>query len=109
MAETVIFTTFSQDSRAYEAPARLKQLAVDEQIVPRDGAVVERAEDGTLHLRDPTGNEDLASLSGGAIVDAERDDDTDTELRRHRREVTAAKVEAKQTEMRKRLGHLVHH
>jgi hypothetical protein len=63
MAETVIVTTFSQDSRAYEALARL----------------------------------------------AERDDDTDTELRRHRREVTAAKVEAKQTAMRKRLGHLVHH
>src|SRR6266850_3791631 len=73
-----------------------------------DGAVVERAQDGTLHLRDEAGNEDdgLATLTGGtiglligilagplgvllggavgllagAIVDAEDDDDTDSVL-----------------------------
>jgi uncharacterized membrane protein len=108
MDENVIVTTFSEDSRAYEALARLKELAAEDQIDLHDGAVVERAGDGTLHLRDETGNEDegLATLTGGtiglligvlagplgvllggamgllagAIVDAEDDDDTESVL-----------------------------
>jgi uncharacterized membrane protein len=108
MDENVIVTTFSEDSRAYEALARLKELAAEDQIDLHDGAVVERARDGTLHLRDETGNEDegLATLTGGtiglligilagplgvllggamgllagAIVDAEDDDDTESVL-----------------------------
>jgi uncharacterized membrane protein len=108
MDENVIVTTFSEDSRAYEALARLKQLAAEGQIDLRDGAVVERAQDGTLRLRDEAGNEDdgLATLTGGtiglligilagplgvllggamgllagAIVDAEDDDETDSVL-----------------------------
>jgi uncharacterized membrane protein len=108
MNENVIVTTFSEDSRAYEALARLKELAADDQIDLRDGAVVERARDGTLHVRDETGNEEdgLATLTGGtigllvgilagplgvllggamgllagAIVDAEDDDETDSVL-----------------------------
>src|SRR4051812_32858893 len=108
MDENIIVTTFSEDSRAYEALARLKDLAAEDQIDLRDGAVVKRAQDGTLHLRDDTGNEDdgLATLSGGtiglligilggpigvllggavgllagAIVDAEDDDETDSVL-----------------------------
>jgi uncharacterized membrane protein len=108
MDENVIVTTFSEDSRAYEALARLKELAAEDQIDLHDGAVVERAGDGTLHLRDEAGNEDegLATLAGGtiglligvlggplglllggamgllagAIVDAEDDDETDSVL-----------------------------
>jgi uncharacterized membrane protein len=108
MNENVIVTTFSEDSRAYEALARLKELAADDQIDLRDGAVVERARDGTLHVRDETGNEEdgLATLTGGtigllvgilagplgvllggamgllagAIVDAQDDDETDSVL-----------------------------
>jgi uncharacterized membrane protein len=108
MDENIIVTTFSEDSRAYEALARLKELAAEDQIDLHDGAVVERAGDGTLHLRDETGNEDegLATLTGGtiglligvlagplgvllggamgllagAIVDAEDDDDTESVL-----------------------------
>src|SRR3954449_13184169 len=108
MDENVIVTTFSEDSRAYEALARLKELAAEDQIDLHDGAVVERARDGTLHLRDETGNEDegLATLTGGtiglligilggplgvllggamgllagAIVDIEDDDETDSVL-----------------------------
>ena len=108
MDENVIVTTFSEHSRAFEALTRLKELAADEQIDLHDGAVVERAQDGTLHLRDETGNEDdgLATLTGGtiglligilagplgvllggavgllagAIVDAEDDDETDSVL-----------------------------
>src|SRR3954449_11560445 len=108
MDENVIVTTFTEDSRAYEALARLKELAAEEQIDLHDGAVVERAQDGTLHLRDETGNEDdgLATLTGGtiglligilagplgvllggavgllagAIVDADDDDETDSVL-----------------------------
>ena len=108
MDENVIVTTFSEDSRAYEALARLKELAAESQIDLHDGAVVERAQDGTLHLRDDAGNEDegLATLTGGtiglligilagplgvllggamgllagAIVDAEDDDETDSVL-----------------------------
>ena len=69
MDENVIVTTFSEDSRAYEALARLKELAAEDQIDLHDGAVVERAQDGTLHLRDEAGNEDegLATLTGGTI------------------------------------------
>jgi uncharacterized membrane protein len=108
MDENVIVISFSEDSRAYEALARLKELAAEDQIDLHDGAVVERAQDGTLHLRDEAGNEDegLATLTGGtiglligilagplgvllggamgllagAIVDAEDDDETDSVL-----------------------------
>ena len=108
MDENIIVTTFSEDSQAYEALARLKELAAEDQIDLHDGAVVERAQDGTLHLRDEAGNEDdgLATLTGGtiglligilagplglllggamgllagAIVDAEDDDETDSVL-----------------------------
>ena len=108
MDENVIVTTFDEDSRAYEALARLRELAAEDQIDLHDGAVVERAGDGTLHLRDEAGNEDegLATLTGGtiglligvlagplglllggavgllagAIVDAEDDDETDSVL-----------------------------
>src|SRR4051812_47953246 len=108
MDENIIVTTFSEDSRAYEALARVNALAAEDQIDLHEGAVVERAQDGTLHLRDATGNEDdgLATLSGGtiglligilggplgvllgggmgllagAIVDAEEDDETDSVL-----------------------------
>ncbi len=108
MDENVIVTTFSEHSRAYEALARLKELAAEDQIDLHDGAVVERAQDGTLHLRDEAGNEDdgLATLTGGtiglligilagplgvllggamgllagAIVDAEDDEETDSVL-----------------------------
>jgi uncharacterized membrane protein len=68
MDENVIVTTFSEDSRAYEALARLKELAAEDQIDLHDGAVVERAQ-GTLHVRDDAGNEDagLATLTGGTI------------------------------------------
>src|SRR3954468_2633049 len=108
MDENIIVTTFSEDSRTYEALARLKELAAEGQIDLHDGAVVERAQDGTLHLRDESGNEDdgLATLTGGtiglligilagplgvllggavglltgAIVDAEDDEETDSVL-----------------------------
>src|SRR3954471_14027863 len=67
--ENVIVTTFSEDSRAYEALARLKEFAAEDQIDLHDGAVVQRAEDGTLYVRDDAGNEDegLATLTGGTI------------------------------------------
>lgn len=108
MNENVIVTTFSEDNRAYEALARLKELAAEDQIDLHDGAVVERTQEGTLRLRDQEGNEDdgLATLTGdtiglligilpgplgvllggavgllaGAIVDAEDDDETDSVL-----------------------------
>jgi uncharacterized membrane protein len=69
MEENVIVTTFSEDSRAYEALARLKELAAEAQIDLHDGAVVERAQNGTLHLHDEVGNEDegLTTLTGGTI------------------------------------------
>ena len=69
MDENVIVTTFSEDSRAYEALAQLKALAAENQIDLRDGGVVARAQDGTLHVRDESGNEDdgLATLTGGTI------------------------------------------
>jgi uncharacterized membrane protein len=108
MDENVTVTTFSEPSKAYEALARLKEFAAEGQIDLHDAAVVERAQDGTLHLRDESGNEDegLATLTGGtvglligilagpigvllggavgllagAIVDAEDDDESDSVL-----------------------------
>jgi uncharacterized membrane protein len=69
MDENIIVTTFSDNSTAYEALARLKELAAEDQVDLHDGAVVERGQDGTLHLRDEAGNEDdgLATLTGGTI------------------------------------------
>jgi uncharacterized membrane protein len=69
MDENVISTTFNEDSTAYEALARLKELAAQGQIDLHDGVVVQRGQDGTLHLRDEAGNEDegLATLTGGTI------------------------------------------
>src|SRR3954453_12562352 len=108
MDENIIVSTFSEDSRGYEALARLKELAAEGQIDLHDGAVAERGRDGTLRLRDEAGNEDegLATLTGvpiglligilggplgvllggaigllaGAIVDAEDDEETDSVL-----------------------------
>jgi len=108
MDENVIVTTFSEGSKAYEALARLKDLSGESQIDLHDGAVVDRAQDGTLHLRDEAGNRDdgLATLTGGtiglligvllgplgillggavgllagAMVDADDDDETDSVL-----------------------------
>jgi uncharacterized membrane protein len=168
MDETLVVTTFSQDSRAYDAVARRGQLAAEERILLHDGAIGLLI--GVLAGR-------LGLLLGGAmgplvgaIADAERDDDTDS-VREHssravgnrdravladisesnpaaadaamaaldgritryarkdveaeiaggaeeaahtarkelRREATAAKVKAKDTEIRNRLPHLVHH
>ena len=90
MDENVIVTTFREGSRAYEALARLSELATEDQIGLHDGAVVERAQDGTLRLRDEA-------------VKARK------ELRHQRREATVEKVEAKLRELRERLRHLVHH
>jgi uncharacterized membrane protein len=69
MDENVIVTTFDEHSRAYEALARLKELTADEQIGLHDAAVVERGQDGTLHVRDEAGNVDdgLGTLTGGTI------------------------------------------
>src|SRR5947209_30557 len=69
MGENVIVTAFSDDSRAYEALARIKELVAEDQIDLHDGAVVDRAQDGALHLRDEAGNEDdgLATLTGCTI------------------------------------------
>ena len=69
MDENIIVATFSEDSQAYEALARLKELAAEDQIDLHNGAVVERAQDGPLHLSDEAGNEDdgFATLTGGTI------------------------------------------
>src|SRR4051812_18442186 len=108
MDENIIVTTFTEDSRAYEALARLKELAAENQIELHDGGGVGRTQGGTLHLRDEANNEDdgLATLTGGTIglligtlagplglllggavgllaggiVDVERDDETDSVL-----------------------------
>jgi uncharacterized membrane protein len=99
MNENAIITIFSEDSRAYEALARLKELAAEDQIHLHDGAVAERVEDSTLHLRDEAGNEDdgLATLTGGTIgllIGV----------------LAGLGVQAKLRELRERLRHLlVHH
>ena len=90
MDDNVIVTTFSEGGRAYEALARLKELATEDQIDLHDGAVVERVQDGTLHLRDEA-------------VKARK------ELRHQRRGSTVEKVQAKLRELHERVPHLVHH
>jgi uncharacterized membrane protein len=108
MDENIVVTTFSEDGRAYEALARLKELATQGQIGLHDGGVVERGKDGALRVRDDAGDADagLATLTGGtiglligilagplgvllggavgllagAIVDAQDDDETDSVL-----------------------------
>src|ERR1700755_1771779 len=87
MDENVIVTTFSEDSKAYEALARLEELAAHDQIDLHDGAVVERAQDGTLHLRDEAGNE-TAVIAGAEEAAREARVKARKELRHQRREAT---------------------
>jgi uncharacterized membrane protein len=135
MDENNIVTACSEDSRAHEALARLEEVPAEEQIDLHDGAVVERAQDGTLRRRDDAGIEDdgLATLPAGTIglligilagplgvllggagrllagatADAEDDDKADSVLEHihQRREATLEKVDAK---LRERVRHLVH-
>ena len=105
MDENVIATTSSEDSRAYEALARLKELAAEGQIDLHDGAVV--ALDGrvTCYARKDV----EAEIAGAQEAAHEARVKARKELHHQRREATVEKVQAKLRERRERLRHLVHH
>jgi hypothetical protein len=53
MAEdNVILVTFEEESKAYQAASVLKQADVEGRIVLRAIAIVQRAEDGTLRVKE---------------------------------------------------------
>jgi hypothetical protein len=61
MDENVIVTTFSEDSRAYEALARLKELAAKDQIDLHDGTIGLSVLE---HISRSIGNGETAVLDG---------------------------------------------
>src|SRR4051812_16641163 len=139
MDENIIVTAFSEDSRAYEALARLKELAGDDQIDLHD----EETDSVLEHIARSIGTGETAVLadvgeSGPAPVDgamaaldgrvtrhALKDVEAEIagaeeaahkarvkarkELRHQRREATVEKVQAKLSELRERLRDLVNH
>jgi uncharacterized membrane protein len=64
----VIAVTFEDDSNAYEALTRLKELESQDQIGIRGAAVVSRDETGTVLDKDEVGGDSLVGTATGGIV-----------------------------------------
>jgi uncharacterized membrane protein len=66
--ENVIVVSFEDDSHAYEALTRLKELDSQGQIGLQAAAVVVRDQDGTVESKDEVGNEEWAGTAGGGLL-----------------------------------------
>jgi uncharacterized membrane protein len=66
--ETVIAVTFKDDSHAYEALTRLKELDSQKQIDLRGAAVVARGEDGQIVEKDEVDDGYWRGMAGGGLV-----------------------------------------
>jgi uncharacterized membrane protein len=66
--ENVIAVTFGEDSKAYEALTKLKELDGQRQVELAAAAVVVRREDGQIDTKDVVGDESLSGTATGGIV-----------------------------------------
>ena len=66
--DKVVAVAFSDDGKAYEALATLKQLDGDGRIDLVEGAVVTRDQDGRVHIRDEAGDENLVGTASGGLI-----------------------------------------
>jgi hypothetical protein len=129
MDENVIVTTFTEDSRAYEALACLKQCAAEDSVLEHISRSVGNGETAVLADLDESGpapvDGAMAALDGRVTRYVRKDVEAEIagaeeaahkarvkarkELHHQRREATVEKVQAKLRELRERLRHLVHH
>jgi uncharacterized membrane protein len=66
--DKVVVVAFSDDSKAYEALATLKQLDAENQIDVVEATVVTRDHDGRVHVKDEAGDDGpIGTASGGLI------------------------------------------
>src|SRR4051794_17590597 len=66
--ESVISVSFGDDSKAYDALTKLKELDSQGQVSLAEAAVVIRRQDGQLDTKDVVGDETLAGTATGGIV-----------------------------------------
>jgi uncharacterized membrane protein len=66
--DKVVVVTFSDDGKAYEALATVKQLDHDGQIDLVEAAVVTRDQDGRVHLKDEAGDHSLEGTASGGLI-----------------------------------------
>ena len=66
--DNVVVVGFSQDDRAYEALTTLKELASQGQIGLDEAAVLVRADDGHIDLKDQIGDPGFAGTASGGLV-----------------------------------------
>jgi uncharacterized membrane protein len=66
--DKVVVVAFSDDGKAFEALATVKQLDRDGQINLVEGTVVTRDQDGRVHLKDEAGDHSLVGTASGGLI-----------------------------------------
>jgi uncharacterized membrane protein len=66
--DKVVVVAFSDDGKAYEALATVKQLDRDGQIDLVEAAVVTRGQDGRVHVKDEAGDPSLVGTASGGLI-----------------------------------------
>jgi uncharacterized membrane protein len=66
--DSVIAVSFGEDSKAYDAMTKLKELDAQHQIDLAEAAVVVRREDGQLETKDVVGDESLSGTATGGTI-----------------------------------------
>jgi uncharacterized membrane protein len=66
--ENILAITFDEDENAYEGLTKLKELDSQEQISLAGAAVVTRKEDGTVDVKDETGDVGWEGTATGGII-----------------------------------------
>ncbi len=66
--ENVIAVSFPEEANAYEALARLKELAAKDDVGVRGAAVVAREEDGRITIKEQFGGDGFEDTAGGGLL-----------------------------------------
>jgi len=66
--DSVIAVSFGDDSKAYEALTRLKELDSQQQVSMPEAAVVVRREDGQLDTKDVVGADSFTGTATGGVI-----------------------------------------
>jgi uncharacterized membrane protein len=66
--DKVVVVAFSDDDKAYEALATVKQLDRDGRIDLVEAAVVTRDQDGRVHIKDEAGDHSLVGTGSGGLI-----------------------------------------
>jgi uncharacterized membrane protein len=67
-AHNVIAVSFQENSSAYEAMSKLKELDGQGQVSVKGAAVVERDQDGHLAVKDETGDSQVQGTATGGLI-----------------------------------------